>query len=264
MFRVGVFDSGIGGLTVLKECVRLAPDCAYYYLGDNFRAPYGSRPPEELLGFVREALLAFSEIGVDAAVLACNTATAVCADVLRREFPFPVIGTEPAVRPAARVCKRALVLATPATCASGRLHALTAQCPSCDFTLFPAEGLAAAIEKKLTKGEELSLDDHLPRGDFDGVVLGCTHYVFLRRQIADFYRLPTFDGNSGVARRLRSVLWDTVGTDRDETGEKLGFLTTNKRLQKMQKNLPKKGVFFIGNAKKCNKTVFKQMFATDF
>lgn len=204
--RVGVFDSGIGGLTVLKACVGKLPDCCFYYYGDNARAPYGSRPRGEIVRFVSEALRRFERIGVDAAVLACNTATAVCAEQMRAAFPFPVVGVEPAVRPAALQCSRVLVLATPRTAESDRLRRLLARYPRCDFTVCALPYLAGAIERALTRGDKLTISDHLPAGRYDGVVLGCTHYVFFRQEIARFYGCMVFDGGEGTANRLKSVL----------------------------------------------------------
>ena len=101
--RVGIFDSGVGGLTVLAECVRKLPDCLFYYMGDNLHAPYGSLPPDLIAHYVFAALRRFARLGTDAVILACNTATAVCAERARAAFPFPVIGMEPAVRPAAEI-----------------------------------------------------------------------------------------------------------------------------------------------------------------
>ena len=202
--KIGIFDSGIGGLTVLKECVSLLPEAEFYYLGDNGRAPYGNRSEGEIKAFVGEALQTFRDLGVDAAVLACNTATTVCLDEMRKAFCFPIIGTEPAVRLAARECKSALVLSTVRTAHSERLKALIRSCPACDFTVLPCPDLAGEIERLFRergKGELV----HFPpaeRGGYGGVVLGCTHYVFLKREIADFYGCKAFDGNRGVALAL--------------------------------------------------------------
>ncbi len=264
--RIGVFDSGIGGLTVLHECDRATSGCRYYYLGDNLHAPYGSKPKEEILRLVRSAMKKFERLGVDAVVLACNTATAVCADTVRGEFPFSVIGTEPAIRPAARVCKHALVLATPRTAESARLRALIKANPECDFTVFAAEGLAGAIEKKLTAGENFDLKAHLPSGNFDGIVLGCTHYVFLKEEIADFYRLPTFDGNAGVAHRLFDLLREKAPDEVKKLGNvgmtdhRLGRITLNKCSQKFTDETSKNTLIFLGLTKKCNKLTYKQTF----
>ncbi|MDE7158240.1 MAG: glutamate racemase, partial [Clostridiales bacterium] len=173
---VGMFDSGIGGLTVLRECVRLLPNCRFLYYGDNDHVPYGSKTEEEIYSYTERAMEYFLRAGVNAAVLACNTATAVAAEGLRKRFPFPIVGLEPAVKPASEACKNVLVLATPRTAESGRLHRLVERF-SCRFHIVPAPELAAAIERNLTQGEPFSIADYLPKGEFDGVVLGCTHYV---------------------------------------------------------------------------------------
>ncbi len=273
IFKVGIFDSGIGGLTVLSECVKLMPENQYFYLGDNFRAPYGSRPPQEIAACVREALVRFREMNADAAVLACNTATAVCAEKMRSEFSFPIVGTEPAVKPASERCGRVLVLATPRTTESERLRKLVARYhDTCNITVFALEGLAAAVESAVVRGKALDLREHLPQGNYDGIVLGCTHYVYFKKEIAAFYSAPVFDGGEGTARQLRSVL----GKQRNiEFSENLGIddhfsdsltaegYNANNCSEKMPKNegiSSNSGIIFIGNAKNINKIVYEQMF----
>ena len=91
------FDSGIGGLTVLDECVRQTPSLRFLYFGDNHNAPYGNLPPEQIRAHVLSAVERCAPLHPSALVLACNTATALCADILRARYPFPVIGAEPAV-----------------------------------------------------------------------------------------------------------------------------------------------------------------------
>lgn len=108
-FKVGVFDSGIGGLNVLSACIRLAPHLNYYYIGDNKHAPYGNKSCEEIYYRVSCAVELFKLIGIDAVVLGCNTATAVCVQRLREKYAFPIIGTEPAVAPAARSDRKSVV-----------------------------------------------------------------------------------------------------------------------------------------------------------
>ncbi|MGN1078219.1 MAG: glutamate racemase [Candidatus Gallimonas sp.] len=250
---VGVFDSGVGGLTVLRECVRQIPEARFLYLGDNARAPYGSRPPEVIVSFVREALEKFQRRGVNATLLACNTATAVAADQVRKEFSFPIVGTEPAVAPAARVCRNVLILCTPRTAESPRLRALVARFPQTRFTVSPAPRLAGEIERFLTRGESLTLSDHLPGGNFDGVVLGCTHYVFFREEIASFYRAPVFDGNEGTAKRLRALLpLKKIGTGDHLCSEQ----NPNMCLTKKYSLCPNKGIIFLGEGAKINRSVF--------
>lgn len=261
---VGVFDSGLGGLTVLKECVRVVPRARYLYLGDNANAPYGSKPEEEIFALTLAAVNKLRRRGADVIVLACNTATAVCLERLRAQFRFPVLGSEPAVLPAARAAKDVLVLATPCTAKSPRLAALIARCPGCRFTVFPAEGLAAAVERWLIGGVPLRLGDHLPAGKFDGVVLGCTHFVFLRKEIAEYYRAPVFDGGEGVANRLKTVLFDR--------SRKIEGIGSHECLELDNRRIPpnsfqkttKNAIIFLGSSKNANKCVYKQMFDNIF
>ena len=257
MACVGVFDSGIGGLNVLAACMQRLPGCRFYYYGDNVHAPYGARPKEEIVRFTRHAMRVFASMRVDAAVLACNTVTAVCVEEMRSEFSFPVVGMEPALRPAAASCRDVLVLATPHTIASERLRSLILRAPACRFTLAALPDLAGEIERCLTRGTPLTLSDHLPDVSPDGVVLGCTHYVFFRREIARFYGCPVFDGVQGTANRLAAVLSEVleeqkIGTDDHHcpTWNPNNCLT--KKYIKCQKNR----VIFLGNSKNINKKTF--------
>lgn len=248
--RVGLFDSGIGGLSVLKECVRLYPGAEYFYYGDNKRAPYGSRPPEEILSFTEEGIRALLAEGADVLILACNTATAVCIDLLRQKHSVPIIGTEPAVKAAAKVCRRALVLATPRTAESVRLARLIQNFPTCIFTIHGAPHLAGSIEKFLTDGTPFGLEVQLPKGDFDGVVLGCTHYAFLKPQIARYYRVPVFDSGSGVAKQLvRVIKLGKIGR-RDHSPSEGTDPPINER------NSQKLNITFLGSGNFVNKSVF--------
>ncbi len=255
LVRIGVFDSGVGGLTVLAACRRRMPGALYYYYGDNGRAPYGSRPRGEVLSFVREALDLFAALGTDAAVLACNTATAVCAETVRAAYPFPVIGTEPAIKPAAAVCKKVLVLATPLTAESARMKALCARFPACGFTVRGLPHLAAAIERMAAGGEPPRLSEHLPAGEYDGVVLGCTHYSFLRREIASFYGAPVFESGEGVARRLENLL---SARFRKKSGTDDHFKPPRNPNDCLRKNSNSGGILFLGGSAEGNARVFSE------
>lgn len=258
--RVGVFDSGVGGLTVLAACVRRLPAARFFYYGDNAHAPYGSRPPEEIARLVRRGLSRLAARGIDAAVLACNTATAVCAEQMRAEFPFPVVGMEPAVSPAAKVCRRVLVLATPRTAESERLHALIGRFPACSFRVAALPDLAGAIERHFRDGETLTLSDHLPAASCDGVVLGCTHYAFFRKEIGDFYGARVFDGADGAARRLESLLY--AGSPQPPrppfgTADHLcSAQNPNKCFTKKWKERGKNAVIFLGSGQKMDKRLY--------
>ena len=254
-FRVGIFDSGIGGLTVLAACAARVPYARYYYYGDNARAPYGGRSEEEILSFTREACDFFLKHKVDAVVLACNTATACALGEIRREYPFPVIGMEPAVKPAAE-CKKVLVLATERTAESARMKMLLSRFPNCDFTLHACLHLAGAIEKYYTEGEPFLLSAHLPEGNFDGVVLGCSHYSYFASEIAARYHAKVFDGGEGVAKRLEFVLNSlAAGNSAHPISEQKANVCFSFRARKR--------IFFVGNSRELNKKVYFRTFVLD-
>lgn len=212
--RVGFFDSGIGGLTVLRQCQILMPWVRYYYLGDNGNAPYGEKTPQQISDLTEAALLTFQRIGVQAAVLACNTATAVCVDEMRKKFSFPIVGMEPAVCPAAHQCECVLILCTPRTAQSRRLNSLCSRFPQRRLEILAADGLAGEIERTLTAQRKPDFIPFLPQSNLLstcdpktlGLVLGCTHYIYLRDELASFYHAKPFDGNLGTAKRLQSFL----------------------------------------------------------
>ncbi len=231
---IGVFDSGVGGISVLAALRRELPHERFVYFGDTLHAPYGTRTPEEVLTLTRGALGGLLEKGCKALVIACNTATAAAAATLRSEWPdLPIIGMEPALKPAAlmRHGGSILVLATPMTLRLDKFRrlyerygegAVPLECP----------GLVERVEAFDFEGAEEylrdRLADHLDPAP-DAVVLGCTHYVFLRPVLGRILPAATavVDGNEGTARQLRRVL-----SKRDllnETGDAggCGFLSSS-------------------------------------
>ena len=123
---VGVFDSGLGGVTVLMSAVRLLPGEDFIYLGDNLHAPYGDRTPAEVLLFTREAVHSLIHMGCKAVLIACNTATSAAAATLRNELDLPIVGMEPALKPASLLPGegRVLVMATAMTLRLEKFHRL--------------------------------------------------------------------------------------------------------------------------------------------
>lgn len=206
---IGFFDSGVGGLSVLWACRGQTAGLPIYYYGDNARAPYGNRSMDEIRAYTHEAFALFQRLRVRAAVVACNTVTATVIEELRNAYPFPIVGVEPAVLPAAKVGGRVLVLATAATASSPRLKKLIARAhieyPQSKIIIRPCEHLAQRIERACAEGN-FNLTDALPKESADVVVLGCTHYSLVRGQIADFYQAEVVDGNEAVARRLGQIL----------------------------------------------------------
>lgn len=215
---IGVFDSGVGGLTVLRELTRLMPNEDFIYFGDEANAPYGTRTHDEVRALALDAASLLAEMGIKALTVACNTATAAAVEALRAAYPnMPVIGTEPAVKIAADAGYRhILVLATPVTVAEERFAALVStRCGSAEVIAVPCPGLATMIEETDPSSPELEccLDKLIAphRGRFDAVVLGCTHYPLIRDSIARTAGagIPIFDGSAGIARQVARRLRDS-------------------------------------------------------
>ena len=222
---VAFFDSGVGGLTVLNDCQNHFENEKFYYYGDNRRAPYGNLSPALIRRYTQESFSFFEDLQVKAAVIACNTVTALCIEDLRARYSFPIIGTEPAILPAAKMGGEIFVLTTRATFESLRFRAL------CDsvcaiytrarIKLYPCDGLAGEIERRGIK-DGYDFTAHLPRGSPNAVVLGCTHYVYIKETVRDFYGCEVFDGNEGVARRLHEKLSALTTLKEEKVDKKIG------------------------------------------
>ncbi len=185
---IGVFDSGVGGLSVLRSIRRALPAAPLRYLADAAFAPYGERSDEAILERSRHLVAQLLSQGATLIVVACNTATAVAIDTLRREHPHvPFVGVEPGVRPALALSRRRriAVMATEATLRSERFAALVQREAAAAFVhAQPCPGLAAAIERDLPLQAMLEgFCAEVNAADVDVVTLGCTHYPFVRTQI---------------------------------------------------------------------------------
>ncbi len=224
---IAVFDSGVGGISVLAELMRRMPAESFLYFGDTANAPYGSRSEDEVCALTHRHIGGLLAEGAKAAVVACNTATGAAIASLRETYPdIPVIGIEPAVKPAVEAFPhgRILVLATPVTLASGKFHRLTERFSGeAEVLPVPCRKLARMIEDGVLSGNVLEsylheeLDGPLSHSA-DAVVLGCTHYPFVRKAISRVTGgLPLFDGGPGTAReterrlRERGMLTDAIG-----------------------------------------------------
>ena len=209
---VGLLDSGLGGISVLGEALRQLPNEDYVYYGDTANAPYGDKTPEEVLGLVHQAVERLIELRCKAIVIACNTATSVSAGKLRQELALPIIGMEPALKPASLLPGegKILVMATRVTLALPKFQALMAQYGR-DAVPVPCPGLMELVEQEANEQARRYLLELLHPYDLrtvDAVVLGCTHYVFLRPLLREILpeNVQVLDGNEGTARQLRRVL----------------------------------------------------------
>lgn len=213
---VGVFDSGVGGISVLKELVRELPNQDFLFFGDSANAPYGEKTPSQVRALAQRIVDGMLDQGCKAIVIACNTATSAAAQMLRDEYPHvPIIGVEPALKPAVLAPKHdhVLVMATPITVRLDKYrHLLARWDQDSDVISVPCTGLAARIEKgHLDDADLIELLDWLVgdyRGKVDSVVLGCTHYPFIKPQIRQVLGndVPFFDGGVGTARQTHRRL----------------------------------------------------------
>ncbi len=209
---IGVFDSGVGGISTLREMIRELPGERFIYFGDMANAPYGTKSTEEVITCVRRVVEKLQEKQIKALVIACNTATGAAAATLRAELTIPVVGMEPALKPASKVRKNGavLVLATPLTLQQEKFENLMKQYGQ-GAVKVPCPGLMELVEADDGTGALHYLQDlfsRYPVDQVDAVVLGCTHYVFLKDMIRDLLpeRIAITDGNAGTARQLRRVL----------------------------------------------------------
>lgn len=189
---VGVFDSGVGGLSVLRALRERLPDASLLYVADSAHAPYGERADRHVLDRSNRIISHLAQAGAVGVVIACNTATAIAARSLRDAWPdLPIVGVEPGLKPAVAVSRtgRIGVLATPGTLASDKFRALMeTQAANASITLRPCPGLARLIEGGDLAAPALleAIDEHtafLRAAEVDTVVLGCTHYAFVRHHI---------------------------------------------------------------------------------
>ena len=200
------YDSGIGGLNLLCESVRILPQTDFIYFADNYRVPYGALSKNELLKISDEVFQKMNDLNPSAAVIACNTLTAQCIESLREKYPFEIIGIQPAIKSAAAVKGKILVLATPATAESDSLKNLTERDGESRTTFMACPDLASYLEKNVENLSQEEVKKLLPKIEADAVVLGCTHYIFATDVIKDYYNCPVFDGIQGTATNLRKKL----------------------------------------------------------
>ena len=209
---IGVFDSGIGGISTLQAMVKLLPGEDFIYYGDLENAPYGTKSTEEVIRCVRGVVDHLMEKQIKALVIACNTATGEAAATLRRELAIPVVAMEPALKPASELRKdgKILVMATALTLSQPKFEKLMEKYGS-GAEKVPCNGLMELVEREDAAGARKYLEDLFAKQDLnrvDAVVLGCTHYVFLKGMIREMLpeRISITEGNEGTARQLRRVL----------------------------------------------------------
>ncbi len=225
---IGVFDSGVGGISVLRELVKAMPNENFIYYGDSKNAPYGTKTLEEVRTLTRNHAIELFDRGAKGLVVACNTATSAAVRVLREEFcKIPIVGIEPAVKPAATFMEhpRVLVMATPMTIREEKLKKLIAKYESLgEIISLPCPGLMNFVERGDLDGEDLmkyltELLFEYQKNPVDAVVLGCTHYPFVKNAVVKVLgkNVKIFDGGEGTAREMRRRLTEAELLTTQET-----------------------------------------------
>lgn len=219
MKPVGVFDSGVGGISVLRELVKQMPDEDFIYMGDSVHAPYGTKPLDEVRKLTIDNVRFLLENGAKSIVVACNTATSAAVARLREMYPdVPLVGIEPAIKPAVLYKKDScvVVMATPMTLKQEKFQKLMHNYSSmADIVPLPCPGLMEFVERGILDGEELTgyiinLLYSVNRRQIDSIVLGCTHYPFVRDVIQKVAgnSVLIFDGGAGTAREMKRRLFN--------------------------------------------------------
>ncbi len=227
---IGVFDSGIGGVSVLKEMLHVMPEENFIYYGDSANAPYGTKPLEDIIRLSENCADYLLGRGCKAIVIACNTATGAAAELLRAKHPeIPIIGIEPALKPAAlwKEHDRVAVMATPMTLSQSKfLNLLHTYEDISTIYSVPCPDLVKFVERGELEGADLEaylhtlLDDVLAKG-LDAIVLGCTHYPFVEGAIKNVVGpdVGIFVGSHGTAMELKRRL-EVAGLKLPEGGPK--------------------------------------------
>ena len=213
--KIGIFDSGMGGLSLLHKAMKYLPDEDYIYYADTANVPYGSKTAEQIKEYSARAVEFMTNKGCKAIVVACNTATSVAIEYLRESSSLPILGIEPAVKPAVthEGHTRVLVMATPVTVREAKLNLLISRLDAQDdvdllampelVTLAENENFGEAAEvyiRKCLEGRELT--------QYSDLVLGCTHYNNFKDLFAEIFPKETaiIDGSRATIRHLDDIL----------------------------------------------------------
>ncbi len=206
---IAVFDSGLGGLSVLKDIHIVMPDENLIYFGDSARAPYGIRTKQELIAFCNEIVHKFIDEGAKAVVVACNTATSAAIEDMRNKFDIPIIGMEPAIKPACleNKNKKILVIATKYTIENDKYIELKDKYNDALIKSLKASELVEMVENAdydYDKVVSFFKKNNIKEDDYSAIVLGCTHFIFLKDILKKIFKnAKIYDGNIGTINQLK-------------------------------------------------------------
>lgn len=215
---IGLFDSGVGGLSVLAEIKSLLPAESFIFLADQANIPYGQKTKKQLNELTERITRFLLTHDIKLLVVACNTATCYAIDHLRSTFSIPIVGVVPAIKPAANLTRegKIAIMATPATSKSAYLKKLIKEfAPALDVFRVGCDGLEESVEYLKLKEVYRLLDlylDKVKKTGSDVIVLGCTHYPFLKEEIKKRIsgNIRVIDSGRAIATRVESILKDSA------------------------------------------------------
>jgi len=237
---IGFLDSGFGGITVLSEALRQLPNENYMYYADIEHAPYGTKTKDQVRSYIFEAVEFLVKQRIKGLVVACNTATSIAVRDLRGIYSFPIVGMEPAVKPAVQNGngKRVLVLATPLTLREEKFHNLVQRVDHehvVDYLAFPE--LVELAERMVFEHEKVMpiIKEKLANYDMDSYktfVLGCTHFPIYRNVFKELLpkHIDIIDGSVGTVKYLRHLLEEKDIFNTQKTGGRIKYFDSGKHV----------------------------------
>ena len=224
--NIGIFDSGIGGMSVLHQALSTLPHENYIFYADTDHVPYGTKSKEQVISYVDEIVQFMLDHDCKAVVIACNTATSVAAALMRKKYTIPIIGIEPAVKPAVEQSngRRVMVVATPLTIHEEKLKNLVDRGDNAhhvDLLALPQLVTFAEREEFNSPQVEAYLRDVLSPYDLSAygeLVLGCTHFNYFKDSFRKIMpaQVQIIDGNTGIVKQLKRVLESMDGLEQAE------------------------------------------------
>ena len=247
---IGIFDSGVGGITIYKEINKLMPNESIIYLSDNLNSPYGNKSKEEIKNFSIKNTNWLIEKGCKIIVVACNTATTNSIDYLRNTYKIPFVGVEPAIKPAANNTKTGVVgvLATKGTLTSN-LFNLTSNdyCSEIKIIESDGKGLVELIENGIFSGEKLEkmlklFIDPMISANIDYLVLGCTHYPLISKSLKKILprNVKILDSGIAVAKQTKFLINKNKLVNQNNKSESIFYC--NSKTSALEKVLQKNSI----------------------
>ena len=226
--KIGFFDSGIGGISVMSQARNKFPSADYIYYADTDHVPYGEKTREEIIKYSEDAVDYLIKHGAKVIVIACNTATSIAVEYLRQKYDIPIIGMEPAVKPAAKHYdgSEILVCATPITIKGKKLHTLIEKNfaeESVKPTLLPLPKLVRFAENAIFDTKtvcEYLKEEILNPTQYSAVVLGCTHFPYFKDSFREFFgsNIELIDGTEGTVNHLINIIHEIGFSESDRNG----------------------------------------------